>query len=151
MPWFPKSILTWQFWTRKELNFKFEFRCSKRGTCIVNIIKLVVERKDSYSLYLFFNVGPPKEDIFLDHLLWSIFQSVLYSRHINSKVHENKTYYSWWTVIVEEGRLDILVSSPGAFNKHPNIHALLYFIKFVGRIYGYNTRLWAYYSFFSEL
>ena len=25
--------------------------------------------------YFFFNVGPPKEDIFLDHLLWSILQS----------------------------------------------------------------------------
>ena len=25
--------------------------------------------------HLFFYVGPPKEDIFFDHLLWSIFQS----------------------------------------------------------------------------
>ena len=25
----------------------------------------------------FFNVGPPKEDIFSDHFLWSIFQSYL--------------------------------------------------------------------------
>ena len=27
---------------------------------------------------IFFYIGPPKEDIFLDHLLWSIFQSVLH-------------------------------------------------------------------------
>ena len=26
----------------------------------------------------FFNVGPPKEDIFFDHFLWSIFHSVLH-------------------------------------------------------------------------
>ena len=30
-------------------------------------------------LYFFFNVGPPKEDIFSDHLLWSIFQFNCYT------------------------------------------------------------------------
>ena len=29
--------------------------------------------------YFFFNVGPPKEDIFSDHLLWFIFQSSLHT------------------------------------------------------------------------
>ena len=29
-------------------------------------------------LFYFFNVGPPKEDIFSDHLLWSIFQSMVH-------------------------------------------------------------------------
>ena len=40
--------------------------CNSKETCKINI------KKD------FFNVGPPKEDIFLDHLLWSIFHSVLH-------------------------------------------------------------------------
>ena len=31
----------------------------------------------------FFNVGPPKEDIFSDHFLWSIFQS--YLTHLSMK------------------------------------------------------------------
>ena len=34
----------------------------------------------SLGIITFFIAGPPKEDIFLDHLLWSIFQSVL---HVN--------------------------------------------------------------------
>ena len=32
-----------------------------------------------WTIFFFCNVGPPKEDIFSDHLLWSIFQSVLHN------------------------------------------------------------------------
>ena len=30
---------------------------------------------------IFFNVGPPQEDICFDHLLWSIFQSIVHIHH----------------------------------------------------------------------
>ena len=33
-------------------------------------------------LFFFFNVGPPKEDIFFDHLLWSIFHHYNYNSQI---------------------------------------------------------------------
>ena len=49
-------------------------------------LQVIYRQYPNFVIYIFFNVGPPKESTFLDHLLWSIFQFILHKKNVKTLI-----------------------------------------------------------------
>ena len=79
------------------LHYKYHIQNRNKGILFLKLNPFIFLRPTWYKNYvmlIFFNVGPPKEDIFFDHLLWSVFRSLL---HI-------KYFFSYFSTSPCEGR-----------------------------------------------